>query len=183
MKRPLTFALVWLLGAALAVPTAQAVTRTHYFQQVGDLGYAEIKLNVVYKDKHGNGRFTPRSVAYEAQVRVFCQPTPTYGFTTSVASNSTSRIGLKKNGDFSYSYSRPVPGTTPTNTGKATGTVPNTPKQQLVGTVEIFSYTTPPDLLNCTSDGPMPYRATPCRPLHNRPPYIKPSLPGCVSAL
>ena len=183
MRRPLSIALASLFVAALVAPTAQGATRTHYFQQVGDVGYAEIKLNVIYKDKHGNGHFTPRSVAYEAQVGVFCHPAPTYSFTASVASSSTKRIRLKKNDDFSYSYSRPVPGTTPMNTGKATGRVPSKPKQPVDGTVEVFSYTTPPDFLNCTSDGPMPYRATPCRPLHNRPPYIKPSLPGCVSAL
>ena len=176
MKRTLTIALVSLVGAAVAVPTAQAATRTRYFQDVGNPGHASIKLKVTYNDDHGNGQFKPRSVAYEAEVRVFCNPQVTGA---SVPSSSTGRIKVRK-GSFKYSYSSPVPGTTPSNTGSASGSLTNQPKAQLNGIVEIFSYTTPPGLLNCTSDGPMPYFATPCRPLHNRPPYIKPSLPGCV---
>lgn len=177
MRRLLTIAIASVVGAALAVPAAQATTRTRYFQDVGNPGDASIRLNVIYKDKHGNGHFKPRSVVYDAAVRVFCNP-QIYGAT--VPSSSTTRIKLRNGGRFSYSYSHPVPGTTPNNTGKATGKVIDKPKRQVDGTVEILSYNTPPGFLNCTSDGPMPYWATPCRPLHNRPPYIKPSLPGCV---
>ncbi len=176
MRRLLTIAIASLAGAALAVPTAQATTRTRYFQDVGHPGDARIRLKVIYKDKHDNGQFKPRSVVYDAAVRVFCNPE--FSGAT-VPSSSTTRITLR-NGSFSYSYSHPVPGTTPQNTGRATGKIVNTPKPQVDGTVEIFNYTTLPGFLNCTSDGPMPYWATPCRPLHNRPPYIKPSLPGCV---
>ena len=117
--------------------------------------------------------FTPRSVTYEAEVRVFCNNS----FVTDVPSSSTTRI-RPRHGRFSYSYSHPVSGTTPTDTGTATGAM-NNPTGRVEGTLEIFSYTTGL-LQDCTSDGPVPYFATRCRPLHHRPPYIKPSLPGCV---
>jgi hypothetical protein len=55
MKRLLTIVIASLAGAALAVPTAQATTRTRYFQDVGHPGDASIRLKVIYNDKHDNG--------------------------------------------------------------------------------------------------------------------------------
>jgi hypothetical protein len=51
------------------------------------------------------------------------------------------------------------------------------------GSVSILDYEFPPfDLHNCTSGGPVPYSATPCRYPAN-PPYIKKSLPFCAADL
>ena len=49
------------------------------------------------------------------------------------------------------------------------------------GSVSVLDYSFPAyGFHNCTSGGPVPYSATPCRPSpYTNPPYIKKSLPVC----
>ena len=74
MGRALTIALASLVGAALAVPTAQAATRYRYFQDHAlDAGHASIWMIVAYKDTHGNRKFTPRWVLFNFRAPTSCE--------------------------------------------------------------------------------------------------------------
>jgi hypothetical protein len=81
MKRALSIALALLIGAALAVPTAQATrfdphARNRYFQDLSVTGPfpGRIVIGVLYRENR-HGEFTPReAVAYSLQVGVSCNP-------------------------------------------------------------------------------------------------------------
>ena len=193
MRRPLSIALASLVGAALVVPAAQAATRRYDFQDLGPQGQMRIQVSIFYKNKQPHGRYTPRLALYDAAVPVSCNPpvstpsAPSGGPTSSVTPNSYF-IKLGK-GSFTYSYSYEIPtsitGGAPGHTsGTATGKVvkkqANKPLR-VEGSVSILEWEYPIfGMHNCTSGGPVPYSATPCRyPV--RPPYIKKSLPFCAA--
>ncbi len=181
MKRLLAVPLALSVAAALAVPVAQAATRTYYFQGAGP-GQMRIQLTVVYKNKQSHGRYTPRGVFYDASVPISCNPPVAAGAAAeSLGPNPyvpAQPIKLRK-GMLDYSYTYEIPSSTPpaTTSGLATGTVIK--MKRVEGSVSIFDHSTPPTFLNCTSGGQVPYSATQCRQPFNRPSYIKPSLPVC----
>jgi hypothetical protein len=181
MRRRLSAAFAVSLAAALVAPTAQAATRSYYFQGTGP-EQARIQVTVVYKNKQRHGRYTPRGVFYDASVPISCNPPVAPGAAAeSVGPNPfapAQPIKLRK-GKFNYSYTYEIPSSTPpaTTSGIATGEVIK--KKRVEGSVSILDHNSPPSFLNCTSGGPIPYSATQCRQPFNRPSYIKPSLPVC----
>jgi hypothetical protein len=194
MRRPLSITLASLFVAVLVASPAQAATRRYDFQnfQGGSPGQLAIQITVFYKNKQRHGIYTPRQAIYESYVPISCTPpvgaatapsgsyirgTPNYNF-----------IKLRK-GSFTYSDSSEVPvssgppgSISATLTGKVIKKKPNVSKQLRVdGSVSILDYNLPPlGYHDCTSGGPVPYSATPCRLFGGHPPsYIKPSLPVC----
>jgi hypothetical protein len=188
MRGPLSIALTSLIAVSLTVPTAQAATRYRYFQDHAlDAGHASIWMIVAYKDRHGDGKFTPRWVLYNFRVPTSCQ----VGGNPLIGGSSPGFVEDTKlrKGKLTYKYWVPV--RSPTNdahsAGKVTARVIKRTKR-VDGKVRVTEYTQPPGYVDCTSGGAIPYFATPCRetdvnpPLIINPPYIKPSLPVCTPA-
>lgn len=188
MRRIWTIALASLVGAALAVPTAQAATRYRYFQDHAlDAGHASIWMIVAYKDRHRNHKFTPRWVLFNFRAPTSCQ----VGGNPLIFGSSPGFVETTKLNKGKLTYNYWVPVRSPTNDAHSAGkvTVKVIEKTKRVdGTVTVVDYTEPPTYVNCTSGGAIPYFATPCRetdvnpPLIINPPYIKPSLPVCTPA-
>jgi hypothetical protein len=192
LRRPLSIALASLVAAALVVPTAQAATRRYDFQDLGQQGQMRIQIAVFYKNKQRHGRYTPRLALYDSAVPVSCNPpvsTPSApsGGPPSFGTPNQNFIKMKK-GSFTYSYSYEIPSsitggapghTSGTGTGKVVKKQANKPLR-VEGSVSILDWEYPTfGMHNCTSGGPVPYSATPCRyPV--LPPYIKKSLPFCA---
>jgi hypothetical protein len=184
-------ALVPLVGVAVAVPTAQADTRRYDFQG-GSWGQLRIQVAVFYKNKQRHGRYTPRQAIYDSSVPISCNP-PIPGHSEAPSGSyilgtpDYNYIKLRK-GTFTYSYSYEIPtsitGGAPgsasaTATGKVIKKKRKGKKLRVEGSVSILDYDYPPfGFQDCTSGGPVPYSATPCR-YPNNPPYIKKSLPVC----
>jgi len=93
-----------------------------------------------------------------------------------------------RKGSFTYSDSSQVPvssgppgSISATVTGEVIKKKRNGKKLRVDGSVSILDYNLPPlGYHDCTSGGPVPYSATPCRLFGSKPPsYIKPSLPVC----
>jgi hypothetical protein len=191
MRRPLSIALISLLGAVLAVPTAQAATRRYDFQG-GFLPQLRIQVAVFYKNKQRHGTYTPRQAIYSATVGVNCDP-PISTATAPTGSNifgslDYTRIKMRK-GSFTYSYSSQIfTGAAPGNiSATATGKM-ITKKSKLTkhlrvdGSVSVLAYNDPTlGLHNCFSAMPVSYSASACR-YHDSPPYINQSLPFCSAA-
>jgi hypothetical protein len=132
MRRRLLVALTLSVAAALAAPTAQAATRSYYFQGAGP-EQAAIQVTVIYKNKQRHGRFTPRGVFYDASVPISCDPPVAPGAAAaSVGPNPfvpAQPIKLRK-GKFDYSYSvTTVPRAS--STARAAGRFP-TPRPRVV---------------------------------------------------
>jgi hypothetical protein len=136
-------------------------------------GTFSVLVNVVYRNRHRNGKFTPRLVYIQFQVPVSCQ----VGGNTVVTASGNSPFKLRKGKvEFAYSYSSQAPDSFSYSvTGKKTK---KEKKKRVDGTVTVFDYSSPPTFINCTSGGPLPFFATPCQ--WDVPPN-KPSLPFCVS--
>ncbi len=114
-----------------------------------------------------------------ATVSVSCNPPVAQAF----AGTGSGLIKLRK-GKFTYSDIRSDSSSaiTGTATGKVLKKKPGVRKQMRVdGSVSVLDYSFPAyGFHNCTSGGPVPYSATPCRPSpYTNPPYIKKSLPVC----
>ena len=194
MKRRVSAGLALLVGAALAVPTAQAATRRYDFQG-GFWPQLRIQVVVFYKNKHRHGAFTPRQAIYDSSVPISCNP-PVSGHTEAPSGSyilgtpDYTFIKVRK-GSFTYSYSYEIPssitGGAPGSTGAtATGKVIKKKRKgkklRVEGSVSILDYNYPPfGWQNCTSGGPVPYSATPCRLAYTQLPYIKKSLPVCAA--
>jgi len=192
LRRPLSIALASLVAAALVVPTAQAATRRYDFQdfQAGSPGQLAIHIAVLYKKRHG--RYTPRQAIYESSVPISCNPPVGAEATAPSGSyiygkpNYYNLIKLIK-GSFTYTYSSELPDVdapgsiSATATGKVIKKKRKGKKLRVDGSASILFYDYPRDgYHNCTSGGPVPYSATPCRLSGSQPPpYIKPSLPVC----
>ncbi len=180
LRRPLSIALASLFVAALVAPTAQAASRRYWFDSyLGPGAPSRISVVVLYKNKQRHGRYTPRQVSYDATVPVSCNPP------VAQASASTGGLVKLRKGKFTYSDIRSYPDSfavTGTATGKVLKKKPGVRKQMRVdGSVSVLDYSFPAyGVHNCTSGGPVPYSATPCRPSpYHNPPYIKKSLPVC----
>ncbi|MGA8926438.1 MAG: hypothetical protein WB462_09470 [Solirubrobacterales bacterium] len=186
MKGPLSIALASLFIAALVAPSAQAATRRYDFQEESlGQGGVRIALVVFYKNKQRHGRYTPRQAIYESSVPISCNPpvAQAYAYTSSLIRGTPdfNYIKLRK-GSFTYSdtYSDSSSAISASATGKVIKKKPRVNKQLRVdGSVSILDYNLPPDYHNCTSGGPVPYSATPCRQTNPDLPYIKKSLPSC----
>ena len=183
IRRPLSIALASLFIAALVVPTAQGATRSYDFQDSSLRSPpGMIQVVVLYKNKQRHGRYTPRLASYASFVPVRCNPS--VGAEAFAQSSSADFIKLRK-GSFSYSYSSEYVNSDPPGniSGTLTGKVFEKKKGKQLrvnGSVSILDFNyPPPGYHNCTSDGPVPYSATPCRPYGGTPPYIKPGLPAC----
>jgi hypothetical protein len=179
-RRLLAAALASLLAAALLVPTAQGATRTRTFRDFDRPGPTSVFISVVYSNKHRHGKFTPRLVRFSFQVPVSCEAGGNPAITGPGYFPDSGPIELKK-GKFAYSYSDPIPSTSPGaySSGSVTGEVIKKAKR-VEGSVTVLGHNYPPTHINCTS-GAIPYIATPCRWAYGKPsPHIKPSLPACV---
>lgn len=188
MRRPLSIALVSLLGAILVVPAAQAATRRYDFQG-GFLPQLRIQVAVFYKNKERHGAYTPRQAIYSATVGVSCDP-PIGTATAPTGSNAYgtpnyTNIKVKK-GSFSYSYSSVIP-TSPSGnisagaTGKMiTKKSKKTKHLRVDGSVSVSAYNDPTfGLYNCSTPGPgTSYSASACR-YSDSPSYVNGSLPLC----
>ena len=185
IRRAWTIGLAFLVAGALAVPTAQAATRYYDFQDIGHPGHTTISVTVIYKNKHRHGAFTPRLVFYDAATQISCNPPVGVAAANSLGGGASGDIPIKlRKRSFNYSFtyvSPPSPPNTPPQSGSGIATGKVVKKKRVDGSVSILDYTNPSlNLHNCTSGGPVPYSATPCRPPFNLPPYIKKSLPNCV---
>ncbi len=186
MRGPLSIAFASLFAAALVAPIAQGATRDYHFQdyQPAVPGHVAIHLAVFYKNKQRHGPYTPRLAAFDYQVPTSCNP-PVSSDALAQSGSGNTTIKLIK-GSFTYSVSSDLPytGSPPGHlSASLTGTVIKKKREgeklRVNGSVSIFDYSYPAlGLYNCTSGGPVPYSATPCR-YGQRPPYIKPGLPVC----
>jgi hypothetical protein len=97
----------------------------------------------------------------------------------------TGGVAKLSKGKFTYSDNRSYPSSfaiTGTGTGKVLKKKPGVRSQMRVdGSISVLDYSWPAyGAHNCTSEGPVPYSATPCRPSpYTNPSYIKKSLPVC----
>ncbi len=179
MRRPLSIALASLFVAALVAPTAQAASRRYWFDAKLGPVTSRISVDVLYKNNKRQGRYTPRQASYDATVSVSCNPPVAEAYA------STGGFTKLRKGKFTYSDIRSYPDSfavTGTATGKVLKKKPGVRKQMRVdGSVSVLDYSFPAyGFHNCTSGGPVPYSATPCRPSpYTNPPYIKKSLPVC----
>ena len=186
MRRPLFIALASLFAAALMAPIAQGATRVYDFQdyQPAVPGHVAILLAVVYKNKERHGTYTPRLATVGGRFPTSCNP-PVSPDAVAQTGSGNGYIKLRK-GSFSYSYSSAYVNSDPPGNISATLTGKVLEKKKgkqlrVNGSVSILDFDyPPPGWHNCTSGGPVPYSATPCRPYGiQRPPYIKPGLPTC----
>ena len=170
MRRLLIALFAPLLVAALLVPTAQAKTINRFFQEDAlNFGRPSVLLNVVYMNRHRNGRFTPRVVYMQVQVPVSCQ---VGGNSVAVAAGPAFKLrkGKVQYTDSSFS-----------SQGFSYSVTGQKKKKRFDGTVTAWSYnSSPTPTINCTSGGPLPFFATPCQ--WDIPPN-KPSLPFCQRRL
>ena len=176
MRRSLSIALASLFVAALLAPTAQAASRRYWFEARS--GVARISVVLLYKNKQLHGRYTPRQASAGGTVPVSCNPPVAQAYA------STGGLAKMRKGSFTYSDIRSESSfsVTGTGTGKLLKKKPGVREQMRVdGSVSVLDYSYPGyGLHNCTSGGPVPYSATPCRPSpYTNPPYIKKSLPVC----
>jgi hypothetical protein len=198
MRRPVSIALASLLVAVLVAPVAQAATRRYDFQDFhGSEDFlpghiVAIHIAVFYKSKHG--RYTPRQAMYDSLVPYSCNPpvsgTGAVGTGSNIyGTNDYNLIKLRK-GSFTYSSSSEITTDDGTSVGfisaSATGKVITKQRKgqklRVDGSVSVLDYEYPTlGDHNCTSGGPVPYSATPCRRVDqiSQPSYIKPSLPYC----
>ncbi len=179
MRRPLSIALALLFVAALMASTAQAASRRYWFAAKLGPVTSRISGDVLYKNKERHGRYTPRQIDIGGVVPVSCNPPLAESFA------ETGGFTKLRKGKFSYSDVRSNPETfaiNATGAGKVLRKKPGVRKQMRVdGSVSVLDFSWPAyGLHNCTSGGPVPYSATPCRPSpYTNPPYIKKSLPVC----
>ena len=92
MMRTLVIGLTALLALVLLAPAAQAKKRYGYFQDlsVTSQSPSSIFLTILYKDNHGNGRFTPRVAdSYRLEAPVNALP-GTRASSASAGTSSTS---------------------------------------------------------------------------------------------
>jgi hypothetical protein len=135
MKRALTIALASLIGAALAVPTAQASrvdpqhTRYRYFQDLSVSGQfpGRIIFGVLYEENR-KGEFTPQELdSYHLQVGASCNPGGATLF--GIGGNAFAKYAyfyapLTNGGRFFHTFGSELPDTATPN-----------PKRDLSGTV------------------------------------------------
>ena len=75
MRRAMTAAALSLLALAAVAPAAQVRQEARYFQDLTGSFPGEIFFTAIFQDKHGNGKFRPRSlIAYYLGVQVSCNP-------------------------------------------------------------------------------------------------------------
>ncbi len=188
MRRPLSIALASLLIAALVASTAQAATRRYDFQDFhgASPGQFAIHFAVFYKNKQRHGRYTPRFAVYDSIVPISCNPP--VGAEATVPSGSYNSYIKLTQGSFNYSYRSEIPVSSgvPGSIGATvTGAVNKKQRRgqrlRVEGALSIVFYNLPQlGYHDCTSGGPIPFSAKPCRPFGSHPPpYIKPSLPVC----
>jgi hypothetical protein len=154
------------------VPTAQAYKTyssvNRFFQEDAlNLGRPSVLVNVVYMNRHRNGKFTPRIVYIQVQVPVSCQ----------VGGNS---VGVAAGGPFKLRKGK-VQYTDSSfhSQGFSYSVTGQKKKKRFDGTVTAWSYSSSPTpTINCTSGGPLPFFATPCQWFPKRP-----SLPFCERRL
>ena len=188
MRPPLSIALASLFVAALVAPTAQGATRRYDFQDPSEFpGKVAIHVVVLYKNKQRHGPYTPRLAAYNSFVQIRCDPP--VGVEVAVPSGSGNNNIKVRKGSFSYSYSSDLVTGGPPGSISATLTGKVFEKKKgkqlrVNGSVSILDYSYPTlGYHNCSSGGPAPYSATPCRlSAAKPPPYIKPGLPVCYGA-
>ena len=175
MKRLLIAIFASLLGLVLIAPGAQAASRVRYFQDLsGSDGQSQIGLSVGYLDKHGNKRFTPRTISYSFVVPVSC----VVGGNQSIdgLSGTGPPVKLRK-GKFTHAYSHSGPSVIQSNPGTSTGYVKGKlikKTKRVDGSINIQDYESPPTFMNCASVGAISFSATPCRT-----PSVNSSLPAC----
>jgi hypothetical protein len=76
MRRALTVVALSVLAVAMIAPAAQGKRTVRLFQDLDLTGSlpGDIFLTVIYQDRHGNGKFSPRWVGYDLEQQVSCNP-------------------------------------------------------------------------------------------------------------
>ena len=175
MRRLLIAIFASLLSMALIAPGAQAASRIRYFQDLsGSDGQSQIDFSVGYMDRHGNKRFTPRTISYSFVVPVSC----VVGGNPSIdgLSGTGPPVKLRK-GKFAHAYSHWGPSPIPSHPGTSTGYVKGKlikKTKRVDGSINVQDYESPPTFMNCASVGAISFSATPCRT-----PSGNSSLPVC----
>ena len=170
MKRMLVIALAALLVIALLAPAAQAKKRYGYFQDLKiDPGPGQIFLTVLYKDNHGNGKFTPRVAdSYRFETGVSCA-TGDPG-ELQFSGNEFNKYGYfrepLRNGLFSHKFENQFeqPQTAPLK-GYVKGNVLTRKKRktpQINGYFYIADWDPAPGIADCMMPSQF-YSATPCK--------------------
>jgi hypothetical protein len=76
MRRALTLVALSVLAMAMIAPAAQGKRTVRLFQDLDLTGSlpGQIFLTVIYQDRHGNGKFSPRWAGYNLETQVSCNP-------------------------------------------------------------------------------------------------------------
>ena len=169
MRRILIALVLSLLALAMLVPAAQAKKRYSYFQDLSiDQGPGRIFLTVLYKDNHGNGKFTPRVAdSYRFETPVSCA-TGSPG-ELSFSGNEFNNYGYfrepLRDGLFSHTFeSQSEQPQTALLKGDVKGNVLTRAKRknpQINGSIHVTDWTPSPGITGCMTTEF--YSATPCK--------------------
>ena len=182
MRRLLIAVFASLLGVALIASAAQAKTQERYFQDLdpsdhSHVFHSQVFITVDFKDRHGNKRFTPRSIAYYhfATQAICTLPTPAALPGLDFHGPGEPALTVTKGkGKFYYDLANSA-GSGQSITGYLRGKVIKTSKRFRVdGSLDVQDFDVPPTVLNCATPGVITYAATPCRN-----PNADSSLPPC----
>ena len=152
-KRLLLALIAGGLALALTAPAAGAATQTRYYQDRAIDGGGELRIDVVFKDKGGNGRFTPRRLTlfYVEILPVSCNP----GGEQFAALVHPTSIKLSK-GRFV------LPMQDADFDGQASGKMIKR-GSKANGALNVRDWDPSPELQNCTTNGPRSWLASRCR--------------------
>lgn len=153
-KRLAAAALGGALAVLLAAATAHGATQTRYYQDRGFSGSGgELRLDVVFKDKNGNRKFTPRRLTlwYTEIVPVTCMP----GGDQFLAQVLPTSIKFYK-GKFVF------PMQDDDFDGQSSGKVYRKGKR-MNGSFIVRDFDPGPGVMNCTTNGPRAWDAERCR--------------------
>jgi hypothetical protein len=162
-RRPQRFlagAIAGLVALALTAPAAHGATKTLHFQdrsidgpEVNGLS-GEIRLDVRYKDRNGNRRFTPRAVTlyWIETLPVSCQQGGQQ-FMTAFGPNDPIKLSRRR---FVHDFAEE--GFQGGLSGKVTKL-----KWRIAGRINVLDVDFEPTASGCTTNGPRAYSATRCR--------------------
>jgi hypothetical protein len=153
MKRILTACFASLLVVGLVAPAAQAASKTRHFQDRDLAGGGELGFDILFKDRDGNKRFTPRQVtSFEFEVvRLSCNEGHTF---ISGTEDTPIKIERRK-----WAYTFPL---FTDGTGHFAGWEIWRRGTRARGILKFRNVDTP-GRTDCTTDGPRSWSAKPCR--------------------
>ena len=153
MKRLLLTLTAGVMALALAAPAAGAATQTRHYEDRSVTGGGNLRIDVVFKDKNGNRRFTPRRLTlfYVEILPISCNP----GGEQFAAIVEPTSIKLTK-GRFV------LPLQDANFDGKASGKMIKR-GSKANGALNIRDFDPSPTVQNCTTNGPRSWVAGRCR--------------------